>query len=232
MISKCQNIVINRTKFSDFQEFDTSQSTEGLKLVGYIETYDQCKGEVIKQNVAVEYPNKTAVMPSNCVIADIVNGTPDESVIQPIPVSEIGIYTVKSNFEGETILINFNKYEPEQLENILYPVKFSDGETRQSFNLSFSRSIPTGKEIKVIFNDFPMSHEEVGISLIDYSYGTSIQGSINSKELLINGSLEFKEKEEYHKSFIITFVQTLKSGATSDNPEKRKMVATRIEMID
>lgn len=233
MISKCQNIVINRTKFSDFEPYNTAtESTDGLMLVGYIEKYDYCSGEVIKKNVAVEYPNKTAEMPPNCVISDIANGTPDETVIQPITVSDIAVYTVKSGFEGETILINFNSYEPEQLENILYPITFSDGKTLNCFNLSFSRSIPTGKEIKVIFTDFPMSHDEVGISLVDFSYGTSTQGSINSKELLLNGSLGFKEKEVYHKSFIITFTQTLKSGATADSPERRKMVATRIEMID
>ena len=65
MISKCSNIVINRTKFSDFEEFDAStQSAEGLKLVGYIETVDPLTGNSVTKNVAIEYPTVKVVKPS------------------------------------------------------------------------------------------------------------------------------------------------------------------------
>ena len=56
MISKCQNVVINRTKFSDFEDFEVGgESTENLKLVGYVETTDTL-GNAISKNVSVKYP--------------------------------------------------------------------------------------------------------------------------------------------------------------------------------
>ena len=50
MISKCENVVINRVKFSEFEGYDpASESTDGLKLVGYIET------DAGKRNISVDY---------------------------------------------------------------------------------------------------------------------------------------------------------------------------------
>ncbi|MBR4891095.1 MAG: hypothetical protein IKU15_07405 [Clostridia bacterium] len=50
MISKCENVVINRVKFSEFEGYDPSaESTDGLKLVGYIET------DAGKRNISVDY---------------------------------------------------------------------------------------------------------------------------------------------------------------------------------
>ena len=57
MISKCQNVVINRTKFSDFENFDTEeQSTDKLNLVGFVETQDAL-GNTISKNISVKYPS-------------------------------------------------------------------------------------------------------------------------------------------------------------------------------
>ena len=50
MISKCENVVINRVKFSEFEGYDpASESTDGLKLVGYIET------DAGKRNISIDY---------------------------------------------------------------------------------------------------------------------------------------------------------------------------------
>lgn len=58
MISKCQNVVINRTKFSDFENFDTKiQSTEKLNLVGYVTSTDDLGNDVTK-NVSIKYPEE------------------------------------------------------------------------------------------------------------------------------------------------------------------------------
>lgn len=58
MISKCQNVVINRTKFSDFENFDTkTQSTEKLNLVGYVTSTDDLGNDVTK-NVSIKYPEE------------------------------------------------------------------------------------------------------------------------------------------------------------------------------
>lgn len=56
MISKCQNVVINRTKFSDFDEFNTETDLiDNLNLVGYVEELDPL-GNVVSKNVSVKYP--------------------------------------------------------------------------------------------------------------------------------------------------------------------------------
>ena len=50
MISKCENIVINRTKFSEFSDFDpATEGVNGLKLVGYIDNIDG------KRNISIDY---------------------------------------------------------------------------------------------------------------------------------------------------------------------------------
>ena len=57
MISKCQNVVINRTKFSDFEDFDAeTDSIENLNLVGYVTATDALGNEVSK-NVSIKYPD-------------------------------------------------------------------------------------------------------------------------------------------------------------------------------
>lgn len=50
MISKCENIVINRTKFSEFEIYDpTVENVENLNVVGYIDE------DGVKKNVALSY---------------------------------------------------------------------------------------------------------------------------------------------------------------------------------
>lgn len=57
MISKCQNVVINRTKFSDFEDFDAeTDSIENLNLVGYVTSTDAF-GNDISKNVSIKYPD-------------------------------------------------------------------------------------------------------------------------------------------------------------------------------
>ena len=50
MISKCENVVINRVKFSEFEAYDPAEEPiDGLKLVGYIEDADG------KRNISIDY---------------------------------------------------------------------------------------------------------------------------------------------------------------------------------
>ena len=57
MISKCKNVVINRTKFSDFEDFDAeTDSIENLNLVGYVTSTDAF-GNDISKNVSIKYPD-------------------------------------------------------------------------------------------------------------------------------------------------------------------------------
>jgi hypothetical protein len=231
MISKCQNIVINRTKFSDFEEFDTSsQSTEGLKLVGFVETYDYCSGETIKKNVAVEYPTitVTAQNASNFVINDIINNDFNANIISIDTINGIDYYRVSSSFNGETILINFKGYKFSDIADKFFPVNIN-GVNYKCFMISFDNYIPTGKEIKVIFANFPMHEDNVGVCLADYSKSAEGNiGGISRKELLFVGNKEI----ESEKTCIVTFRQNLNKNSSTDSANNRKMAVTRIELID
>ena len=231
MISKCQDIVINRTKFSEFDEFDpTVESTEGLKLVGFVETYDYCTGKTIKKNVSVEYPSSRVKVetPSNYVITDLTNSSIDNSIISFEPVGDVNCYRINSNFEGETIQINFKDTDPINLPDKFFDI-IIDNKTYKCFNISFDRYIPLGKEIKIFFKNFPIYMENIGVRHIDYEKAlTGVPGVIISSEILFTGTPKFNGP----RNFLVTFIQTLNNNAAADSANNRKMVATKIELID
>lgn len=231
MISKCENIVINRTKFSEFDVFDPSvQSTEGLMLVGYVETTDLCTGKTVKKNVSVEYPSSKVKVeqPRNYAITDLTNSVLDTSIISLEPVGNVNCYRINSNFEGETIQINFKDSDPKNLNDKFFDITI-DGITYKTFNISFDRFIPLGKEIKVLFKNFPIYQENCAVRLIDYSKSlTGMPGVIASSEILFS----WNEKFEKSENILVSFVQTLAATALADTENNRKMVATRIEIIN
>lgn len=231
MISKCENIVINRTKFSEFETFDPSvQSTEGLKLVGFVESVDLCTGETIKKNVSVEYPSSTvkAEIPANYVIPDLTNSNLDTNIISLEPVGTVNCYRVNSNFEGETIQINFKDDDPKNLVDKFFDITIN-GVTYKTFNISFDRYIPTGKEIKVLFKNFPIYKENCAVRLLDYSKSLNgTPGVIAASEILFSWNEKFIKPE----NFLVSFVQTLAATALADTENNRKMVATKIEIIN
>lgn len=236
MISKCQNVLVNKTKFSDFEEFDvTTQSTEGLKLVGFLETTDLCTGDTIKKNVSVEYPSSEikVVFPTNYIVLDLLNDSIDTSKISIDTVNDgtrqFNCYRINSGFEGDFIQINFKQDDWKVYNNKFF---FENETGYKCFNISFDRYIPLGKEIKVLFNNFPIHEvEKFAVRLLDYEKAniTGIAGVVLSSDML------FKYESGFNgfgpKNFLVTFVQRLTAGASSDSNNQRMMVATNIELI-
>lgn len=229
MISKCSNIVINRTKFSDFEDFDvTTESAEGLKLVGYIETVDMCSGETIKKNVAVEYPSNTVgyERPANYFIYNLVSQSlrTEYIVREVLPLETVTIsHRVQGTFEGDFIQINFNE------NNVNNSNIFSTDENdRKCFNISFARDVEFGRSIKILFSDFPIHVKDTAVCLLDYAKTSEGFGSSPTTWTLF----EHDERFEKAKSFLVTFTEINDKTATGDSANSRHMVATNIELID
>jgi len=241
MISKCNNIVINRTKFSDFENFDTSsQSTENLKLVGYVDTYDPCSGEHIKKNVAVNYPETTNTISfsNNYYISDLKNFSP---INNWVTVSSIGNFTtcfrINSNFEGDFIQFNIlNAYGNGMLDNIM---NVNNG--INELVISFAKTFPLGKKINVLFSGFPVkaiNDKPCVIRQLDFNNWSEVPSL--APGVLFESDQNYKSPDgntQITKNILITFVQKAKSGAlatengtTSDN--NKIMVATDIKLID
>lgn len=230
MISKCSNIVINRTKFSDFEPFDvTTQSAEGLKLVGYIETVDICSGEKIKKNVAVEYPsNKVTVeRPANYFIYSLASQPLNaEYIIKEVVANDIIAYRVQGTFQGDFIQINFKEKDDEKLGTI-----FSEHEGLTCFNISFARDVEFGRSIKVLFRNFPIHKKDRALRLLDYAKTPNSLGSVPTANILIKNDEKFSEIG-HSLNFLVTFSEINDTEAMGDSYNTRSMVATNIELID
>lgn len=236
MISKCQNVLVNKTKFSDFEEFDvTTQSTEGLKLVGFLETTDLCTGDTIKKNVSVEYPSVSTpvALPSNYAILNLSNNTIDTSKISVDIVNDgfgqFNCYRINSGFDGSFIQINFKQEDWKIYNNKFF---FENSTGHKCFNISFDRYIPLGKEIKVLFYNFPIHEtDNFSVRLLDYEK-TNVVGAAST---VLSSDILFSHENGFNgggpKNFLVTFVQRLATTATSDSHEQRTMVATNIELI-
>lgn len=230
MISKCSNIVINRTKFSDFEDFDiTTESAEGLKLVGYIETVDMCTGETIKKNVAVEYPgNKVTIeRPANYFIYSLASQPLNtEYIIKEIVSNDTVSYRVQSTFQGDFIQINFKEKDDEKLGTI-----FSKHEGLTCFNISFARDVEFGRTIKVLFRNFPIHKEGCALRLLDYAKTSEGFGSVPTSNVLLENNEKFSEIG-HGLNFLITFNEVNTTESMGDSYNTRSMVATNIELID
>lgn len=236
MISKCSNIVINRTKFSDFEDFDvTTQSSEGLKLVGYIETVDACSGEVIKKNVAVEYPSNkiTIERPANYFISNLSKDALNEEymILEPLTNNRT-CHRIQGTFQGDFIQINFNETDPEELMGASF---CKDGD-KICFNISFARDVEFGRTIKVLFKNFPIYQENLVVNLLDYSKNPNETIGVPVSQTLFEFDEKFKkmelEKPGHEFNFLVTFKEILLSSAAGDGYNARRMVATNIELID
>ena len=249
MISKCSNIVINRTKFSDFEDFDvTTQSAEGLKLVGYIQSVDPATGEVTNKNVAVEYPSNeiTIKRPANYFVPNLSMWEADNEIVMDTLSDGTTAYRVQAAFEGDFIQINFQETDPHYLQGTAFCECEKLG--YNCFTIAFARDIPLGKTIKVLFRNFPIYIPNTAVRLIDYSKLCEDKGRVfNNGELLFHWEEKFKEMWEGKTcecgcdytpcpcqpfNFLVTFTQTLVPNATADGASKRMMVATNIELVD
>ena len=242
MISKCQSVVINRTKFSDFEDYDTSsQPTEGLKLVGYVETKDYCSGEIIKKNVAVDYSE--IAHGGSTITEETIKGyfvdnfqsfSPLNNYIIPsslVPGYERS-FRITNTFRGELIQFNLKDgYNDNATTNV-----FSNKNQDKVLAFSFDRTIPVGKKIQILIKGFPVktiNNKKFIINLIDFEN----MGDIPSVREVIFESDERYEESGALKNILITFVQTAEfnvnadatNGAASAN---RRMTVTNVEFIN
>lgn len=228
MISKCSNIVINRTKFSDFEDFDvTSDLIENLKLVGYVESVDKCTGEKITENVAVKYPINDAKRPPNYFIYSLTSQPLNSNNIIKELVSGNSIsHRVQGTFQGDFIQINFKEGDLATSGTI-----FSKHEEQTCFDISFDQSIEHGRTIKVLFNSFPIHKKGLTARLLNYTKATDGLKSVPTSYILFENDERFSEIN-HPMNFLVTFTQTNMAEAMSDDNNTHIMVPTNIELID
>lgn len=237
MISKCQNIVINRTKFSEFYDYDVnSLSTSGLKIVGYIEPTDQNSVESTK-NVAIDYSalsEVNIVTPDNYFVPALENFTPVNNYMIKEMVRfesrDVEVYRITSDFEGTFIQFNLgDSFDPVTCNNIFS----NDREGYKTLYISFDKKIPFGREIKVLFKNFPMYIDDSGakfaIRLINYGKVTDIAMDYHGENLI--ESDEYFKKDDPTRNILISFVQSANSSASSADNNNRFMSATNTEIV-
>lgn len=248
MISKCSNIVINRTKFSDFEEFDTSiQSAEGLKLVGYVTTTDPLTGNSVTKNVAIDYPTVKIVKPKSYFVPNLANPELNGEFIQVQTLSDGSTsYHILGGFKGDLIQLNFNDTACLTQDNG-YGVFSKVGDFSRCFTISFAKDIEFGQEIKVLFKNFPIYVEGTAVRMVDFTPNCSCTAGIQASDILFNFDERFKEMwigNTFNSTcdcnpctckpfnFLVTFKQTMVASAANEGASQRKMIATNIELVD
>ena len=203
MISKCQNIVINRTKFSDFELLDQSQAINNdVKLVGYFETTDYCTGETIKKNVAVDYPQFEATSVETKV---------SYNFIPTLGISDTAGAIVTQYIDGPSYIIQQGAADYIQIHGYSSDVWSSNG----TLAIGFNKNISIGRKFQLLFANFPTSEHDLElVSIID---GVKQTSSI----ILPRGTYA-------SNNILLTFVQ--KSGSTIDSA-KRETILTEIQFV-
>ncbi len=226
MISKCQNIVINRTKFSEFEEFHPeTQVATGVKLVGFVDSIDPYTGQNVKKNIAISYADVKADQlpkrPDNLLIDDLYSYS--DPFLIAVPTTDpdgkpVTRYTVTPNFDGDFIQIN-------KLNTEDYVEKFfSNG----YFNIAVEKEIPFGESLDILLANFPAS--KYGVILRQITPGSP--QSAGAAEILI----EKDEKLFNNTSYLIRLSQVAASVNSSaiapDDNSLRKIVATQIQIVN
>ena len=243
MISKCQNIVINRTKFSEFDDYDVNRlPTSGLKVVGYVTEYDQCADAYVGRNVAIDYSaisEVNIVKPDNYFIPDLQKHSSDIRFVEKQAIdyngSKVYTYRIKSAFEGDFMQFNIvDAYGVGATTNIFN----AETNSTKILYLSFDKEIPLGREINILIKNFPLYVEngvKNAIALIDYKDLSAVAVNYQGGNI-IEGDAEF-EKDNSLRNVLITFKQTVINGANSDGTgnalsHNRVMVATNVQLVD
>lgn len=166
MISKCENIVINRTKFSEFVDYDPAvEGVENLKLVGYVD------GPAGKQNISVDYGallTKNGEAPVRGVRFPIGNITAESTPIR--------INVICDKKCG--IIIDDNSLDYIQIDDITEKSEIidSDGEIDIAFA---NNSYAIGQRTEVLFKDLPGNIKLISRSTGEPFYNGDIGGYID-----------------------------------------------------
>lgn len=243
MISKCQNVVVNRTKFSEFYDYDVNTlPTDTLKVVGFVKQYDNCLRDYVYQNVAVDYSaisEVNIITPDNYFVPDLQNHSSDVRFVEQQRVEYRGesvyVYRIKSGFEGNFIQLNIkDTYGEKTTTNIFNAEK----DSAKTMYISFDKEIPLGREIKILIKGFPLFVEngvKNALCLIDYKDLSAVAVNYQGGNI-IEGDTAFT-KDDSLRNVLITFKQTVINGATGDGAGNalagnRVMVATNVELVD
>lgn len=142
MISKCENIVINRTKFSEFSDFDpTSEGIENLKLVGYV---DDAYG---KRNISIDYGALLKKNGESANIGKIVNAKLIDTTTSPIHINII--CDKKCGLKIDDNALSFI-----QIQNLTADSPFID--ENNSLDIAFAdTSYALGQEVNILFDKIP-----------------------------------------------------------------------------
>ena len=166
MISKCENIVINRTKFSEFVDYDPAvEGVENLKLVGYVD------GPAGKQNISVDYGallTKNGEALVRGVRFPIGNITAESTPIR--------INVICDKKCG--IIIDDNSLDYIQIDDITEKSEIidSDGEIDIAFA---NNSYAIGQRTEVLFKDLPGNIKLISRSTGEPFYNGDIGGYID-----------------------------------------------------
>lgn len=137
MISKCENVVINRTKFSDFVDFNPAEGTDGLKLVGYVD------GPNGKQNISVDFG---ALLDKNGELA--AKGFAMGATLIAQDTTPVAINVICDRNCG--IIINDNSLDYIQIDRLTKDNALVDAEG--ILDIAFANSsYATGQRVEVLF---------------------------------------------------------------------------------
>lgn len=139
MISKCENVVINRVKFSEFEGYDpASEPTDGLKLVGYIET------DAGKRNISVDYGKilkKNGEIPARGIIINAEAISSSDIISNNIVCEQVTGFKIDAN-DLEFIQIN-GLSEKNYIKDGYLPISFA------------SASYAIGQECALFLHNIP-----------------------------------------------------------------------------
>ena len=143
---------------------------------------------------------------------------------------DVEVYRITSDFEGTFIQFNLgDSFDPVTCNNIFS----NDREGYKTLYISFDKKIPFGREIKVLFKNFPMYIDDSGakfaIRLINYGKVTDIAMDYHGENLI--ESDEYFKKDDPTRNILISFVQSANSSASSADNNNRFMSATNTEIV-
>lgn len=144
MISKCENVVINRVKFSEFEGFDpAAEGVDGLKLVGYIENEDG------KRNISIDFG---ALLKKNGEIANIgayIHAGNISETSSPVSINKICDRTCGLKIDDNTLAFI-------QISGLSTTSGIIDSDN--TLDIAFAtESYAVGQEIAVLFEQIPGS---------------------------------------------------------------------------
>lgn len=195
MISRCNEIVISRKKFSEFDLYDptTQEECAGLYLAGYIEDEFGNKQNVkLKASSFINASMGATITDLNPdILSDIVSV--DNEVLNSRNISVTTINYTDTNF------IQINKISDKL---------FSKVRDKNYFCLRLSPNIPVGTVIRLYLPNFK---KDAGLMIFPYVH--KLPSDDNSREVFYNNT--YNELSQEESDYYITIIQLADPQNTS-----------------